>query len=260
MTRPLALLAGCLLLPAGTADDKPTPEDLAKAEQVVKDYLDVKKADGYKLERIDDPAVGRAFPNHLVYSVIFRQYPVARAAPEGLKSQNLFFVAGGKLTLVQDAKGLERVFREAAAPAKDEKVAADVALAWLRFAEELRQDGFYKFKTVEEATKAGGGNASAKATVSAGGNGEIKVELSFDADGKLTRASEAAVLKPGPRPICQATKLLDPDPLVRRICEQDLLIMGPPALEYLDEQAAKAPPELRAEIERVRRKILAGER
>jgi hypothetical protein len=43
--------------------------------------------------------------------------------------------------------------------------------------------------------------------------------LTFDGGGKLARVAEGGKLRPGPRPICQATKLLDPDPLVRRMAE-----------------------------------------
>ena len=63
-------------------------------------------------------------------------------------------------------------------------------------------------------------------------------------------------LKPGPRPICHATKLLDPDPVVRAIVEQDLLIMGRAAKPYLDEQRAKASPELQQAIDRIWQRIL----
>jgi hypothetical protein len=67
-------------------------------------------------------------------------------------------------------------------------------------------------------------------------------------------------LKPGPRPICQATKLLDADPVVRRMAEQDLLVMGRAARPYLDEQRAKAAPELQKAIDRVWERICADDR
>ena len=76
------------------------------------------------------------------------------------------------------------------------------------------------------------------------------------ADGKLLQVSQTAKIKEGPRPICQATKLLDADPLVRRICERDLLFMGRPALDYLREQRDLAGPELRRAIDRVIARIL----
>jgi hypothetical protein len=61
------------------------------------------------------------------------------------------------------------------------------------------------------------------------------------------------------RPICQATKLLDPDPIVRKMAEQDLLIMGAAARDYLLEQRAKAGPELQAAIDRIWERMLARE-
>ena len=89
----------------------------------------------------------------------------------------------------------------------------------------------------------------------AGGNGAIEATLSFDGAGKLARVAEGGKLRPGPRPICQATKLLDPDPLVRRMAEQDLRIMGRAAKGYLDGQRAQAAPELRRAIDRLWRQI-----
>jgi len=59
----------------------------------------------------------------------------------------------------------------------------------------------------------------------------------------------------GIRPRCQATLLLHPDRLVREIAEQDLLVLGRLAREYLLEQRAKAGPQLRREIDRIWRQI-----
>jgi hypothetical protein len=71
----------------------------------------------------------------------------------------------------------------------------------------------------------------------------------------LTKATAKAEIKPGPRPVCHATKLLDADPVVRAIVEQDLLIMGRAAKPYLDEQRAKAGPELQEAIDRIWQRI-----
>jgi hypothetical protein len=111
---------------------------------------------------------------------------------------------------------------------------------------------------MDDSTKASGkdGNfvASTKAVVMKGGNGEINVELAYEG-GKLTKATIEAKLKPGVRPICQATKLLDPDPLVRAIAEQDLLCIGRAGRPYLDEQRARASPELQRAIDRLWERI-----
>ena len=125
------------------------------------------------------------------------------------------------------------------------------------------QDGFFQFRRIEEATKAarqdGGMKASGKVVVMRGGNGEIAATLLFDEGGKLTKVDPKAKVKPGPRPICQATKLLDPDPVVRRMAEQDLLFMGRAARPYLDEQRAKADAELRQAIEQLWARICQEE-
>jgi hypothetical protein len=141
---------------------------------------------------------------------------------------------------------------------KDEKGAEAALSAWLTLTQEFHQDGFFSFQirskefTVagKDALKATGG-----VSVEKGGNGKLDATLDFDKDGKLAKAEEKAAIRPGPRPICQATKLLDADPLVRRICEQDLLIMGLAAREYLMEQRVRATPELRDAIDRVWRQI-----
>ena len=57
------------------------------------------------------------------------------------------------------------------------------------------------------------------------------------------------------RDVSQATKLLDADPVVRRIAAQDLIIMGLAARDYLMDQRAQATPELREAIDRVWRQI-----
>jgi len=94
-----------------------------------------------------------------------------------------------------------------------------------------------------------------------GGNqGEIVASLTFDGRGKVVTVSESANIKRGIWPICQATKLLDPDPIVRAMAEQAILVMGRDAGEYLDEQRARAIPELREAIDRLWRRVLAEDR
>jgi hypothetical protein len=194
--------------------------------------------------------------------VIFRQYPVARLAPEPLKSGNVFVVKREKVEPVSDVKALERFFADNLHPVKDESAARAAAEAWLRLSEELHQDGFYHFgipdRDLTASKEKDGWQASGKAVVElkGGNSGEIQATLTFDADGKLTRADETAKLKAGVRPICQATKLLDSDPIVRRMAEKDILVMGRLAGPYLEEQRARAGPELRRAIDRVWQRIL----
>jgi len=67
-------------------------------------------------------------------------------------------------------------------------------------------------------------------------------------------------IKRGIRPICQATKLLDPDLIVRGMAEQAILVMGRAAKEYLAEQRESASPELRDAIDRIWHKIVSEDR
>src|SRR5438132_1542 len=58
-----------------------------------------------------------------------------------------------------------------------------------------------------------------------GDKGDIKATLTFK-DGVLTTAETKVSLTPGMRPRCQATKLLDPDPIVRGMAEDSIRMMG----------------------------------
>jgi hypothetical protein len=250
---------------AAAADRKPpAAEEIAKAVKVVQG--DEKLAGrGAAIAAIEDAAVGKVLPEYVFVSVMFRQFPVGRRPPEGLKASNVFAVdREGKVTKLTDTGELEKFFREHLAAAKEDEQLKEDARAWVRLAQQLRQDGFYKFELQDDATKVSpaGGGKSVTATVVAmrGGSGTLGATLTFDEAGKLTKVAEENKLKPGPRPICQATKLLDADPLVRRMAEQDLLIVGPAARPYLDEQRAKASPELRRAIDRLWQRIVDAER
>jgi hypothetical protein len=264
-----AALAGAVLLTWTTlvrAEEvkKLTPEDIAKAEAAVKKDLENRKGGMAQVTYIKDAAVEKVLPGVACFAVLFRQYPVGRVPPEGLSASNLFVVdAAGKVTPLPNEKKLQEFVQTARVTVKDDAQAKDAARAYVRLAQELHQDGFYKFELMDEATKAetikNGRQATARVVVMQGGNGTIDVTLTFYED-SFSKAVVDAKLKPGPRPICQATKLLHPDPLVRRICEDDLLIMGPACLPYLEEQRATASPELQREIDRVRARIERGER
>jgi hypothetical protein len=275
MTRVMSLLAllGTALLAAGPLRAapapaepparKPTEEEVKKAREAVDARLEQLHAQGGQVEHIADGAVVQSLPGTLCFAVLFRQYPVARVVPEGLQSGNVFAVTkGGKVEVVSDPEALKKFFQAALHPVDGEAAAREAVEAWLRLSEALHQDGFYQFAIPERelTVEKGGREASGKAVVERGGNGEIKVALTFGADGRLAGAEEAAKLRPGPRPICQATKLLDPDPIVRRMAEQDLLIMGRAAKPYLDDQRARAEPGLRKAIDRLWQRILDEDR
>jgi hypothetical protein len=265
----LPAVLGFTLLAAGVAPaaDKPSADDLAKGQKKVEAELERLKGQGAQVKALDDEAINRELPGQLVYSVIYRQYPVARPTPEPLKSGNVYVVNGDKLELLNDAASMEKFLKGALKPVKDEDAARDAVKVWLLFSQETHQDGFFKFSipdkelvvTVEKKVVT---EATGKSVVDpkGGDKGEISVKLTFDGDGKLTKAVEDANLKAGVRPICQATKLLDADPLVRRMAEKDILVMGRYAKSYLDEQRAKAAPELQKAIDRIWQQILDEDR
>jgi hypothetical protein len=234
-------------------------QELAAKEQAVREKV---MGMGAMLNRVDDESLALAFPAQQCYAVIFRQFPVGRRPPDPLKTQNLYIVSKGDTLHVTDIKELEKFFKGKLSPVKEEFWAKNAARAWLSLSQQLKQDGFYRFAIPDEFLKwdAPDRQATGKAEVKRGGNGDISVTLSFDADGNLAHVAEEVKIRPGPRPICQATKLLDADPVVRRMAEQDLLIMGTMAKDYLAEQRAKASPELQKAIDRLWERIRREER
>jgi hypothetical protein len=265
-----ALLAAGALTAApgpapGPAKAKLTADEWAKAEKAVKARLEELKARFHQVTPVKDASLEKALPDYAFFAVLFRQYPIPVGTPAGLKASNVFaWGRDGKLQVFTDSAQLEKFFKEKLAAATTDDQLKDDARAWLALAQQFRQDGFYKFVLMDKATAvrktATGKSVSAEVVVMAGGNGQLDARLDFNAAGKLTAVRETSKLRPGPRPICQATKLLDADPLVRRMAEQDLLIMGRYARPYLDEQRAKASPELRRAIDRLWQRIVEQDR
>jgi hypothetical protein len=234
--------------------------DRAKAEKVVKEFLDEKKANVAPTP-VTGEALTKAFPDHSFFAAVFRQYPVAVRAPEPLKSQNVLIVPNdGQLIHLTDIKGLETFFKDNLKPVKDDDAARQAVQGWLALSQTFTQDGFFKFSVPQDGLKVaaekGERKASGKFVVVQGGKGDLTATLVFGEDGKLAKVSEEDTIKPGVRPICQATKLLDADALVRRMAEQDLLVMGRACRGYLEEQRARATPELRKAIDRVWQRII----
>jgi len=201
-------------------------------------------------------AVRKVLSDHQMVIVRFRVFPVARIMPEGLRASNIFAVdKNGKFEHLKDVKTMEKFFRAHAFSVKEDADAKSILAAWLTLTPEFHQDGMFKFDVLEKEFSATANSASGRAIVMQGGNGELKAHLQYDKDGRLAKVEEKAAIRPGPRPICQATKLLDADPIVRRMAEQDLLIMGVSARGYLMEQRERATPALRDAIDRLWRQI-----
>jgi hypothetical protein len=266
--RCLALLLA--VAPVALADEvepkhaKLTKEQREKAEAAVKKYVEDAKATNGKLALITDEKLEKSVPAYLVYSITFRQFPIARALPAGFKAANVIVVnKDNKPKVINTQKDLQKFFQTNLAAASTDAKLKDAARAYVRVAQELHQDGFFSFKLEDDSTKVDGKDAKtarAKVVVMQGGNGTLEAALKFDKSGKLVSVEETSKIRPGPRPICQATKLLDKDPVVRAMAEQALLCMGRAARDYLDEQKKKASPELKRQIDRVWQKIVASEK
>jgi hypothetical protein len=257
------LLAAFATMAAIADESKSPPDDAVKAAQAqLADFLKgLKGGEAARVTPFTGDGFGATFPDHVVFAVIFPQYPLARLAPAPLQSANVVAIPkkkDAKPLPITSEKELEKFFKDNARPIKTAAEGEDAIKAWLRAAAELHQDGFYKFTVKEEgaALKDDTITATGSAPVDpAGGNkGEVKAALTFK-DGKLAKAETKSNLTPGVRPICQATKLLDPDPIVRGMAEQCIRVMGSAAKPYLDDQRAKASPELKAAIDRIWERI-----
>lgn len=240
-------------------------EAVGRAKKHVEDRLAELKARRAVVVPIWPEALTRTFPDRTFVSVRFPLWPVAVAPPAPLKSQNLFAVGkDGKLQHLADAKGLEDYFRAHLPPVKGPQQAADAADSWAHLAQEFVQDGFYIFRvkspsSIEAAPGGGIKSVEARAVVepAQGNKGELRATLHFDQAGKLTKVAQENKVVRGIRPRCQTTLLLHPDPVVRAVAEDSLLVLGRAARPYLDEQRAAAGPELRAAIDRIWQRIVA---
>ncbi|HSQ54632.1 MAG TPA: hypothetical protein VLM40_02720 [Gemmata sp.] len=263
--RTLAILAA-VTIASGIArpDDKkgPSEEEVKTARAKLENYLKgIPGTQAARTTALTGDGMGQTFPNHVVFAVIFPQYPVARIAPKPLSSANVVAVPkkeDGKPVPITNEKELEKFFLNDAASAKVLAHAEEETKAWLRALAELNQDGFYKFTVKVGPGVASGETMTVKGEAAVdpqGGNkGAVNATVTFK-DGRFAKAESKVDLKPGVRPICQATKLLDPDPIVRGMAEQSILVMGSAAKDYLDEQRAKANPELKKAIDRMWERI-----
>ena len=262
------LCPGSALAAETTSADTASVGDARGRELLQQRLATLKGAERGQVMPVVENVLARIFPGDRFYALRFRQYPVALAPPDPLTSNNLFVVRpNGSVEHLPDVGALELFFRAALRPVTADAQAQDAARAWLRLAQEFRQDGFLQFAIPDDSLRVtaranGGREATGKALVTPqGGNqGEIAATLTFDGGGSLLTVSESANIKRGIRPICQATKLLDPDPVVRGMAEQAILVMGKGAKAYLDEQRARARPALQEAIDRIWRQILSEDR
>jgi hypothetical protein len=214
----------------------------------------------YTVTEVSAAYVDAVFPYTCFVEVIFRQYPIAILAPQGLSASNVFAVDPTGVYPLTTPDDLMNYFYSWVFPVGGEDDAVAVGESWGRLSEVYTQDMFYRFTDpAVQATTFGDGSIEATGSVDAirpSGTGSLFFTLDFDPNGVLDNIAERRTFRPGPRPICQATKLLDKDPIVRRMAEDAILVMGSRAKFYLDEQRKKASPELKKAIDRVWQRIV----
>jgi hypothetical protein len=229
---------------------------------LVNQWLNDHGATRYTITPITNDYIGNTLPGSY-FGVYFQQWPIRIEPPQGLAPSNVFFVVGQLVYYVTNPGDLENYFLAVVQPVQNQDQALDVGRSWLRLSVQLSQDGYFRFSDpgVHATTLVTGEIlVGGRDKVASGGTGKLKIHMEFDAFGALIDVVERRTILAGVRPICQATKLLDADPIVRRMAERDILVMGRAAKAYLDEQRARATPELREAIDRMWRRIIAEKR
>lgn len=220
---------------------------------------------------LDNAALAKAFPHTIFYVLRFAQWPVSCCPPEPLGSNNIFAInvaasetksdTRAPIKAITEAGQLKNFLLASGVSAAGENEIKTLLAASLALSQELFQDGMYRFQpeptSIHIEKQAGAITASGSLPVDprGGNSGAIFATMKCE-NGKVIDFTASAKLMAGMRPICQSTKLLDKDELVRRMAEQDLLIMGSLAKDYLDWQRTQVSPALRAEIDRVWARIL----
>jgi hypothetical protein len=247
------ITVGALLL--GLGPQAARADDSVLVDQWLKDH----GATRYTITPLTDDYIGNTLPGSY-FGVYFQQWPIAIEPPQGLAPSNVFFVVEQQVYYLTNPDGLKGYFLNVVQPVQNQDQALDVARSWLRLSVQFSQDGYFRFAApVVHARTRPTGEILVGGTdkVASGGTGKLKVHMEFDAAGALADVVEQRTIHAGVRPICQATKLLDADPIVRRMAERDILVMGRTAKAYLDEQRARATPELRQAIDRIWKRIVA---
>ena len=213
---------------------------------------------------ITTDALTATFPHYLFYNLRYPVWPLELVPPRPLSSSNVIAVSPrGFVSVLTKPDVMQTFFNANRHRAQTDP--QTILLAWLDLTWIFSEDGFFQFsvgQAIQVARQDDDWIASGKDLVQprGGDEGEIDVTLTIAPRGRILSADETRNIHTGIRPICQATKLLDPDPIVRKMAEQCLLVMGSRAKPYLDAQRAKASPELQKAIDAIWLRMLERER
>ncbi|MBK9771576.1 MAG: hypothetical protein IPP57_12235 [Candidatus Obscuribacter sp.] len=217
-----------------------------------------------KLQFVDSVALQQAFPDSLFYVLRFPQWPLPIDPPQPLGNNNIFVIAkDSKLSApITSIEQLKPYLVKNSKPTVSEANCRTLLEGSMALVQELVQDGMYQFEidkhtlSIDRTARGRVASGQIKALPNGGNGGAVFVTLQFGLKSELTGLDCQSKLIDGMRPICQSTKLLDADPIVRKMAEKDLLIMGRSAGDYLQWQREQVSPELKVEIDRVWARIL----
>lgn len=216
------------------------------------------------LSELKDIELAQTFDTHLKWFCLrYPIWPVAMNINAPLQSNNIFVLNENNkiVALIGDTGRLKKFCTQYMRPVKSAQDARTPLVAYLRLQQELAQDGMFQFSIRQDSLKVSrsGGQLVAEGrsivAPNTGNEGYLESQLVFAADGKLLSAESVNKLQEGMRPICQSTKLLDPDPIVRKMAEQDILLMGKSCKFYLEDMRSRAKPEVRTAIDNIWKRI-----
>jgi hypothetical protein len=232
----------------------------------VKAWADVNHVNltGYGTFLYGTKEIAAVLPGYSFVIIIHIEHPVANTNIDPALGTNSIAAVDKNLgvEIINSTDSLVRFFQAHQIPAAGEKMLLTVK-AWLGLSQELKDDGFYSFTIREDSLRIlpiDSIQAEGISEVTGGGSGAIKANILFGtASHIIYNVVEQVELVEGIRPVCQSTKLLDKDPIVRRMAEGDLLSMGTSCLDYLSVQHAKAAPRLKVAIDAIYQKIMKQE-
>jgi hypothetical protein len=224
---------------------------------------------GYNIQHIDNEAAEYILPGYTFFIIYLIQFPIAMAEPdEQLGTHSIVAIdeeAG--VYHIPDEDHLQTFYlqHQVVILTAEERILG--IKAWLGLSQEFKNDGYYTFNISDDditMEQLFGDYVEWRVTgisrVISGGEGLITADAILGIDGMLAIVNEEYELIAGVRPICQSSKLLDSDPVVRKMAEQDLLAMGYSAEQYLISRRATASPEIKEAIDRIWERIIEQEK